>query len=195
MRPLLYLVGCRPGEDGFCVWALAPLLCDFTSLILVGSPQSLCSPHTSHDSPRAGCLPPASSVDSHDPGETSLPSAMLSDEKSREILNLVEDMLNRTDHAPVAEYKDSLVWGARSRDFNMMSRKTMETYLVNYWRGFHAQLPICKSRISSTSKRLALGLPRMCRTSISPRHGKGVSPASRQTGRPRQGGREELTVG
>jgi hypothetical protein len=106
---------------------------------------------------------------------------MLSDKKSLEIRNLVEDMLSRADHARVAEHKDSPVFGARSQDFNMINRKAMESYLVSFWSGFHAQLPICKSRIFSTSKRPALGLLRMCRAPVYFGHGKGHSPAPRAT--------------
>jgi hypothetical protein len=76
--------------------------------------------------------------------DTSLPESVLSDEKSQEIVDLVKERFNETDHAPVAKQKEALLEGDRNVDTHIMSRKMMQTYILSFWWNFHPQLPICK---------------------------------------------------
>jgi hypothetical protein len=76
--------------------------------------------------------------------DSSLPETVLSEEKSQEIIDLIKERFNETDHAPVAKQKEALLEGDRNDDSHMMSRKMMQTYIGSYWWHFHPQLPICK---------------------------------------------------
>lgn len=76
--------------------------------------------------------------------DTSLPETILSEEKSQEIIDLIKERFNETDHAPVAKQKEALLQGDRSEDSHMMSRKMMQTYIGSYWFHFSEQVPICK---------------------------------------------------
>jgi hypothetical protein len=76
--------------------------------------------------------------------DTSLPETVLSDDKSREIIDLIKQRFNETDHSPVAKQKEALLDGDRSDDSHMMSRKMMQTYISSYWYHFNDQVPICK---------------------------------------------------
>jgi hypothetical protein len=76
--------------------------------------------------------------------DTSLPETVLSDEKSQEIIDLIKERFNETDHAPVAKQKEALLEGDRNEDSHMMSRKMMQTYIGSFWWHFHPQLPICE---------------------------------------------------
>jgi hypothetical protein len=77
--------------------------------------------------------------------DTSLPETVLSEEKSQQIIDLIKERFNETDHAPVARQKETLLEGDRSEDSHMMSRKMMQTYIRSYWYHFSEQAPICKS--------------------------------------------------
>ena len=77
--------------------------------------------------------------------DPSLPETVLSEEKSQEIVELIKERFNETDHAPVAKQKEQLLDGDRSDDSHLMSRKMMQTYIGSYWWHFHPQLPICMS--------------------------------------------------
>jgi hypothetical protein len=74
---------------------------------------------------------------------TSLPRAVLSEQKSQEIVDLIKERFNETDHTPVAKQKEALFKGDRSNDNHMMSRKMMQAYIGSYWDYFNDQLPIC----------------------------------------------------
>jgi hypothetical protein len=73
-----------------------------------------------------------------------LPETVLSDEKSQEIIDLIKERFNETDHAPVAKQKEGLLEGDRNSDTHMLSRRMMQTYIASFWSHFHPQLPICK---------------------------------------------------
>jgi len=76
--------------------------------------------------------------------DTSTPEMILSEDKSQEIIDLIKERFNETDHAPVARQKEALLDGDRNNDSHMMSRKMMQTYIGSFWWHFHPQLPICK---------------------------------------------------
>ena len=76
--------------------------------------------------------------------DTSTPEMILSEDKSQEIIDLIKERFNETDHAPVAKQKEALLDGDRANDSHMMSRKMMQTYIGSFWWHFHPQLPICE---------------------------------------------------
>jgi hypothetical protein len=74
--------------------------------------------------------------------DTTLPETILSEEKSQEIIDLIRERFNETDHAPVARQKEALLEGNRNDSSHMMSRKMMQTYIGSYWYHFSEQVPI-----------------------------------------------------
>ncbi|PQE15385.1 C2H2 finger domain-containing protein [Rutstroemia sp. NJR-2017a BVV2] len=84
--------------------------------------------------------------------DTSLPETVLSDDKSREIIDLIKQRFNETDHSPVAKQKEALLDGDRSDDSHMMSRKMMQTYISSYWYHFNDQVPILHKPTFSPDK-------------------------------------------
>ncbi|TVY22845.1 Zinc finger protein [Lachnellula hyalina] len=84
--------------------------------------------------------------------DTSLPETVLSEEKSQQIIDLIKERFNETDHAPVARQKEALLEGDRSEDSHMMSRKMMQTYIGSYWVHFSAQVPILHKPTFSPDK-------------------------------------------
>ncbi|KAI6712744.1 hypothetical protein JHW43_004711 [Diplocarpon mali] len=74
--------------------------------------------------------------------DTSLPETTLSEEKSQQIVDLIKERFNETDHAPVARQKEALLEGDRSDDSHLLSRKMMQTYVGSYWYHFSDQVPI-----------------------------------------------------
>jgi hypothetical protein len=76
--------------------------------------------------------------------DTSLPEIILSEEKSQQIVDLIKERFNETDHAPVARQKEALLEGDRTDDTHMLSRKMMQTYIGSYWYHFSEQMPIRK---------------------------------------------------
>tara|TARA_R110002060_G_scaffold20083_7_gene27348 strand:- start:323 stop:718 length:396 start_codon:yes stop_codon:yes gene_type:complete len=79
--------------------------------------------------------------------DTTLPETVLSEEKSQQIVDLIKERFNETDHAPVARQKEALLEGDRSDDNHLLSRKMMQTYIGSYWYHFSEQVPICKQLI------------------------------------------------
>jgi len=78
------------------------------------------------------------------PLDTSI--SMLSEKKSQAIFDLIMKRFNETDHAPIAEQKETLLKGNHKDDNHMMSRKMMQTYIDSYWYHFSEQVPIRKSQ-------------------------------------------------
>jgi hypothetical protein len=74
--------------------------------------------------------------------DTSLPETVLSEEKSQQIVDVIKERFNETDHAPVARQKEALLEGDRSDESHMLSRKMMQTYIGSYWYHFSEQVPI-----------------------------------------------------
>lgn len=84
--------------------------------------------------------------------DTSLPETVLSEEKSQQIVDLIKERFNETDHAPVARQKEALLEGDRSDDSHMLSRKMMQTYIGSYWYHFSEQVPILHKPTFSPDK-------------------------------------------
>jgi hypothetical protein len=84
--------------------------------------------------------------------DTSLPETVLSEDKSQQIVDLIKERFNETDHAPVAKQKEGLLEGDRSLDTHMLSRKMMQTYIGSYWYHFSDQVPILHKPTFSPDK-------------------------------------------
>ncbi|KAL9098298.1 MAG: hypothetical protein Q9163_006021 [Psora crenata] len=76
--------------------------------------------------------------------------AIISDEKRREILDLIETRF--TDTAPVSPQKDALLKGDRDADGHVLSLRSMQLYIRSYWYHFHPQMPILHKPTFSADK-------------------------------------------
>lgn len=74
--------------------------------------------------------------------DTTLPESVLSEEKRKDLLDLIVGRFNETDHAPVKKQKEELLEGNRDDDHHVLSLHMMQTYISSYWVHFHPQLPI-----------------------------------------------------
>jgi hypothetical protein len=84
--------------------------------------------------------------------DTTLPEAALSEEKRKDLLDLIIVRFNETDHAPVKKQKVDLLEGNRDDDQHVLSLYMMQNYIGSYWIHFHPQLPILhKPTFSATS--------------------------------------------
>ena len=66
--------------------------------------------------------------------------AILSDEKRRDILSLIEKRF--TDSAPISKQKDDLFQGDKDAEGHVLSLRQMQLYIRSYWYHFHPQMPI-----------------------------------------------------
>lgn len=74
--------------------------------------------------------------------DTSLPESALSEEKRQQLLDLIQERFNETDHAPVRKQKAELLEGNKDDDHHVLSLHMMQTFIGSYWIHFHPQLPI-----------------------------------------------------
>lgn len=74
--------------------------------------------------------------------DPAVPLSILSEEKRKQLLDLIDLRFNETDHAPVRKQKKDLLGGDRNADGHVLSLKMMETYVGSYWYHFHPQMPI-----------------------------------------------------
>jgi hypothetical protein len=79
--------------------------------------------------------------------DSSLPETIISEEKSQQIVDLIKERFNETDHAPVSKQKETFLEGDRSDDSHMLSRNMMQKYIGSYWYHFSEQVPICKLKV------------------------------------------------
>ncbi|KAJ4324010.1 hypothetical protein N0V94_001510 [Neodidymelliopsis sp. IMI 364377] len=86
--------------------------------------------------------PPAHPMAVHSILDTSLPEIALSEEKRRDLIDLIIGRFNETDHAPVKKQKEDILEGNKDDDHHVLSLHMMQTYISSYWRHFHPQLPI-----------------------------------------------------
>ncbi|KAJ4291850.1 hypothetical protein N0V90_009746 [Kalmusia sp. IMI 367209] len=74
--------------------------------------------------------------------DTTLPESALSDDKRKDLLDLILDRFNETDHAPVKKQKEDIMDGDKERNDHVLSLHMMQQYIGAYWLHFHPQLPI-----------------------------------------------------
>lgn len=104
------------------------------------------APFFNYDPTVAGYIsnqpPPNNPMAVHAMLDTSLPEIALSDEKRRDLIDLIIGRFNETDHAPVKKQKEDILEGNKDDDHHVLSLHMMQTYISSYWRHFHPQLPI-----------------------------------------------------
>lgn len=74
--------------------------------------------------------------------EPPLPSTILSEDKRKQLLELIRKRFEETDHAPVSKQKENLLRGDLDSEGHVLSLPMMKTYIGSYWYHFHPQLPI-----------------------------------------------------
>jgi len=104
------------------------------------------APYFNYDPSVAGYLnnpaPPAHPMAVHSILDTTLPEAALSEEKRKDLLDLISGRFNETDHAPVKKQKEDILEGNKDDDHHVLSLHMMQVYISSYWVHFHPQLPI-----------------------------------------------------
>ena len=69
-------------------------------------------------------------------------ASLLSVEKRRQLIDLIESRFNEPDQAPVTRRKADLLDGDRDADGHLLSLSMLRTYIASYWCQFHPQLPM-----------------------------------------------------
>lgn len=87
-------------------------------------------------------LPPQNPMAVNSMLDSSQKADSLPKEKWTELLDLISQRFNETDHAPVRKQKEDLLEGDREQTNHVLSQSMMETYVGSYWNHFHPQLPI-----------------------------------------------------
>lgn len=83
--------------------------------------------------------------------DPALPQVDLSEEKRKDILDLIETRF--VDHSSVKKQKDAfLLEGDRDLDSHALSLRSMQTYIGSYWYHFHPQMPILHRPTFSADK-------------------------------------------
>lgn len=104
------------------------------------------APYFNYDPSVAGYFnnpaPPAHPMAVNSILDTTLPESVLSEEKRKDLLDLISGRFNETDHAPVKKQKEDLLEGNKDDDHHVLSLHMMQTYIGSYWIHFHPQLPI-----------------------------------------------------
>ncbi|KAI4213536.1 MAG: hypothetical protein LQ351_003760 [Letrouitia transgressa] len=77
---------------------------------------------------------------------------ILSNDKWHQLLELIENRFNETDHAPVRKQKEALLDGNRDDPGHVLSLRMMQTYIGSYWYHFHPQMPILHKPTFSAGK-------------------------------------------
>ncbi|KAF1843424.1 uncharacterized protein K460DRAFT_357152 [Cucurbitaria berberidis CBS 394.84] len=117
-----------------------------SSVAGASSQIGLQAPFFNYDPSVAGYLnnpaPPSHPMAVHSILDTTLPESALSEEKRKDLLDLIIGRFNETDHAPVKKQKEDLLEGNRDDDHHVLSLHMMQTYISSYWVHFHPQLPI-----------------------------------------------------
>jgi hypothetical protein len=67
----------------------------------------------------------------------------LSELRSQEIYDLVRNRFNETD-LRLSTDENTPPGRDRRQNFGVLNRTMMQTYIDNFWRNFHPQLPICE---------------------------------------------------
>lgn len=83
--------------------------------------------------------------------DPALPQINLSEEKRQDILDLIKTRF--TDHTPVKKQKEAfLESGDPDADEQVLSLRSMQTYIGSYWYHFHPQMPILHRPTFSADK-------------------------------------------
>ena len=69
-------------------------------------------------------------------------TSQLSDDKRRQLLTLIRQKFNETEHEPVARQKKALLAGDVDADGHALSLKSLKAYIWSFWDHFHDQMPL-----------------------------------------------------
>ncbi|KAF2002258.1 hypothetical protein P154DRAFT_144179 [Amniculicola lignicola CBS 123094] len=110
-----------------------------------------------------GAPPPSHPMAVNSILDTTLPESVLSEEKRKDLLDLIAGRFNETDHAPVKKQREDILEGDKDNDHHVLSLHMMQTYISSFWVHFHPQLPILhKPTFNATSCPDLLLLSIMC---------------------------------
>lgn len=84
--------------------------------------------------------------------DTTVIPTILSDEKRKELLDLIDLRFIETDQTPVSKRKKHILGGNRNADSHVLSLKMLKTYIGSYWYHFHPQMPILHQPTFSPDK-------------------------------------------
>ncbi|PVH93625.1 hypothetical protein DM02DRAFT_541155 [Periconia macrospinosa] len=115
--------------------------------------------------------------------DTTLPESALSEEKRKDLIDLITHRFNETDHAPVKKQKEDILEGNQEDSHHVLSLRMMQSYIGSYWVHFHPQLPILhKPTFNATSCPDLLLLCIMClgASCLEKSHGHEVTQACSQ---------------
>lgn len=112
--------------------------------------------------------------------DTTIIPTILSDEKRKELLDLIDSRFIETDHTPVSKRKKDILGGDRNADCHVLSLKMLKTYIGSYWYHFHPQMPILHQPTFSPDKAknlLLLVVIAIGASSLDRLHGESVTSA------------------
>lgn len=112
--------------------------------------------------------------------DTAITPTILSDEKRKELLDLIDLRFIETDQTPVSKRKKHILSGDRNTDSHVLSLKMLKTYIGSYWYHFHPQMPILHQPTFSpdqTKNLLLLVIIAIGASSLDRLHGESVTTA------------------
>ena len=112
--------------------------------------------------------------------DTAIIPTILSNEKRKELLDLIDLRFIETDHTPVSTRKKDILGGDRDSDNHVLSLKMLKTYIGSYWYHFHPQMPILHQPTFSpdtTKNFLLLVVIAIGASSLDRLHGESVTSA------------------
>ena len=110
--------------------------------------------------------------------DTTLPETVLSEEKRKDLLDLIIGKFNEINHAPIRKQKEAVCEGNNDDDRHVLSLAMMQTYISSYWVHFHPQLPILhKPTFNAAACPELLLLTMMClgASCLEKNHGRNVT--------------------
>ncbi|OBR12320.1 C2H2 finger domain-containing protein [Colletotrichum higginsianum IMI 349063] len=115
--------------------------------------------------------------------DQNLPEATISEEKSQEIYEFINQRFHENDQAPALRQRDSILEGDRSDGDHMLSKRMMQAYIGSYWVHFSDQIPILHKPTFSpdrTPNLLLLAMMTIGAACLDKTHGQKVTKAGAQ---------------
>lgn len=115
--------------------------------------------------------------------EQNVPENTISEEKSQEIFDFINDRFQEKDQPPVERQRDNILDGDRSDPEHMLSTRMMKAYISSYWYHFSDQMPILHRPTFSPEKTptlLLLAMMTIGAALLGRRHGPKVTKAGAQ---------------
>ncbi|KAK1729167.1 fungal-specific transcription factor domain-containing protein [Colletotrichum acutatum] len=115
--------------------------------------------------------------------DQNLPEATISEEKSQEIYDFINQRFHDNDEAPAMRQRESILEGDRSDGDHMLSKRMMQAYIGSYWVHFSDQIPILHKPTFSpdrTPNLLLLAMMTIGAACLDKTHGQKVTKAGAQ---------------